>query len=218
MHFLKTILAKYTAFFLGAMKALGMWGPFAIAAVDASFFGLPLDPVVAAYVWSDRAHFWIYPLTASLGSALGSLILYYVGRKGGEVALRKRISRQRMEQLRDRFEKQEFFALMIPAMAPPPFPFKLFILSAGVFDMKVRDFLAAIFVGRMVRFSILTVLVLKFGPSIVETVKELFRQHRELTLVAIAVVLLVCLLVYRLMRRPVREMVHEAAPADPSRK
>lgn len=212
---MKTILAKYTGFFLGAMKVLGMWGPFTIAAVDAAAFGLPLDPVVAAYVWTDRAHFWIYPLTASIGSALGSLVMYYVGRKGGEMALRKRISRQRMEQLRNRFEKQEFFALMIPAMAPPPFPFKLFVLSAGVFDMKVRDFLAAIFVGRMLRFSILTVLVLKFGPSIVETAKELFREHRELTLVAIAALLLVCLLIYRLMRRPVREMMHETAPADP---
>jgi membrane protein YqaA with SNARE-associated domain len=212
---LKTILAKYTAFFLGAMKALGMWGPFTIAAVDAAAFGLPLDPVVAAYVWSDRAHFWLYPLSASLGSALGSLILYYIGRKGGEVALRKRISRERMEALRNRFEKQEFFALMIPSMAPPPFPFKLFVLSAGVFDMKVRDFLAAIFLGRMVRFTILTVLVLKFGPSIVETAKQLFREHRELTLLAIAALLLVGLLIYRLMRRPVREMVHEAAPADP---
>ena len=212
---MKTILAKYTGFFLGAMKVLGMWGPFTIAAVDAAAFGLPLDPVVAAYVWSDRAHFWLYPITASLGSALGSLIIYYIGRKGGEVALRKRISRQRMEALRNRFEKQEFFALMIPAMAPPPFPFKLFVLSAGVFDMKVRDFLAAIFLGRMVRFTILSVLVLKFGPSIVETVKELFREHRELTLVAIAALLLVCLLIYRLMRRPVREMVHQTAPAAP---
>ena len=215
MHFLKTILAKYTAFFLGAMKVLGMWGPFTIAAVDAAAFGLPLDPVVAAYVWSDRAHFWLYPLSASLGSALGSLIIYFIGRKGGEMALRKRVSRQRMEALRNRFEKQEFFALMIPAMAPPPFPFKLFVLSAGVFDMKVRDFLAAIFLGRMLRFTVLSVLVLKFGPSIVETVKELFREHRELTLVAIAVLLLVCLLIYRLMRRPVREMVHPTAPADP---
>ena len=215
MHFLKIILVKYTAFFLGAMKVLGMWGPFVIAGVDAAAFGLPLDAVVAAYVWSDRAHFWLYPLTASIGSALGSLIIYYIGRKGGEVALRKRVSRERMEAMRNRFEKQEFFALMIPAMMPPGFPFKLFVLSAGVFDMKVRDFLAAIFVGRMLRFSILTLLVLKFGPSIVETVKELFREHRELTLVAVAALLLVCLLIYRLMRRPVREMVHETAPADP---
>jgi len=215
LHFLKIILAKYTAFFLGAMKVLGIWGPFVIAGVDAALLGLPLDPVVAAYVWSDRAHFWLYPITASLGSALGSLIIYYIGRKGGEVALRKRISHERMEALRNRFEKQEFFALMIPAMAPPPFPFKLFVLSAGVFDMKLRDFLAAIFLGRMVRFGVLSLLVLEFGPSIVETVKELFREHRELALVSLAVFLLVCLLIYRLMRRPVREMVHEAAPADP---
>ena len=48
----------------------------AIAAVDASFFGLPLDPVVAGYVWSDRHRFWIYPIMAAAGSALGSLILF----------------------------------------------------------------------------------------------------------------------------------------------
>ncbi len=210
MHVIKTILAKYTGFFLGLMKALGMWGPFTIAAVDASFFGLPLDPVVAGYVWSDRHRFWIYPIMAAAGSALGSLILYAVGRGGGEVFLAKRISKQRLERIRERFEKQEFFALMIPSMAPPPFPFKIFVLSAGVFDMKPVDFLLAIFVGRVIRFFILAFLVLQFGPQVVSRVGELFRNHLEITLVAIAAAIAAIVIVVKLLRRPVEEIVEEA--------
>ncbi len=211
MHTLKAILAKYTGFFLGIMKALGMWGPFVIAAVDASFFGLPLDPVVGGYVWSDREHFWLYPVTAAVGSALGSLILYGVGRGGGEVFLAKRMSRERLEKIRDRFEKQEFFALMIPAMAPPPFPFKLFVLSAGVFDMKPLDFLLAIFVGRLLRFFLLAGLVLEFGPEIVGHASALFRQHPELTVAAIVVTILVIVVAVKLLKRPAQEMAKEAA-------
>src|SRR5438874_9077491 len=96
--------------------------------------------------------FLMYPAMAAVGSAIGSLIIYEIGRKGGEVLLQKRISVARFERIRDRFEKQEFFALMIPSMLPPPTPFKLFILSAGVFHMTVRDFLLAIITGRFVRF------------------------------------------------------------------
>ena len=71
------------------------------------------------------------------GSAIGSLLPYYLGRAGGELFLLKRINRKRYEQLRDRFEKQEFLAIMIPAMMPPPMPVKLFEFAAGVFEMKV---------------------------------------------------------------------------------
>lgn len=209
LHVIKTILAKYTSFFLGLMKALGMWGPFTIAAVDASFFGLPLDPVVAGYVWSDHHRFWIYPIMAAAGSALGSLILYAVGRGGGEVFLAKRMSKQRLEKIRDRFEKQEFLALMIPSMAPPPFPFKLFILSAGVFDMKPVDFLLAIFVGRLIRFFTLAFLVLEFGPEVVSRASELFRNHLGWTLAAIAGVVIVAAVIVLLMRRPAEEIIHE---------
>ncbi|MGC2322232.1 MAG: VTT domain-containing protein, partial [Terriglobales bacterium] len=163
MSFLKHILSRYTIFVWGLLKPLGIWGAFGIAAVDAAFLGLPLDPVIAGYVYNDRSRFLVYALMASVGSALGSLIIYGIGYEGGELLLRKRLSPQRFERIRAAFQKREFWALMLPSMLPPPSPFKLFVLSAGVFEMHFTQFLLAIFSGRMVRFLVLSLLTVVFG-------------------------------------------------------
>lgn len=188
---MKSFLSRYTLFVWGALKPLGAWGVFAIAGIDASFFGMPLDPVVGSYVYMNPHRFWLYVLMAAAGSALGSIFLYVLGYKGGEVLLEKRIGRQRLEQIRNRFAKQEFFALMIPAMMPPPFPFKLFLLAAAVFEMKFGLFLLAIFLGRVARFMILSLLVIEFGPSVVGLVGNLLRQHLNVTLGVLAAVVAV---------------------------
>ena len=197
-----------------------------VAAMDSAAFLVPLDPTVAAFIFKTLESLqakgvapnslnWIfslyilYPVMASLGSALGSLVLYEVGRKGGELLLRKRVSKQRFEDIRDRFEKQEFIALMIPSMLPPPWPFKLFVISAGVFHMKVRDFVIAIFVGRLIRFLILATLTVRFGPQIVHTVKTLFREHTSVAIVVIVGALLLIYVIFRLLRKPVEELAHE---------
>ena len=106
----------------------------------------------------------IYIAMASLGSALGSIPLYVIGYLGGEKVLRKRISEERFLKIHRSFERHEFWALMFPGMLPPPTPFKIFVLGAAVFEMRFRDFLVAIFLGRFVRFLVLSVLVLWFGP------------------------------------------------------
>ncbi|HVP43305.1 MAG TPA: VTT domain-containing protein [Terriglobales bacterium] len=214
MHWLKHFLSRYTAWVWGVLKPLGAWGVFGIAFVDAAFMGIPMDPVVAGYVYSDQAHFWMYILMASAGSALGSLPLYVIGYKGGELLLAKRISKDRMEKMRDRFEKQEFFALMIPSMLPPPTPFKLFVLSAGVFEMHVTAFLGAIFLGRVLRFGILSALVLAFGPHVVSLVGRMAREHLPVTIaIGVAAIVLIYVL-YRLLRAPVVEMEHELEQAE----
>ncbi|MGP0020024.1 MAG: VTT domain-containing protein [Candidatus Sulfotelmatobacter sp.] len=161
------ILARYTAWILGLMKVLGIWGPFVIAFADSALLGMPVDFVVARYVYEDHARLLIYVAMASLGSALGSIPLYIVGYLGGEKVLRKRISEQRFLKIHRSFEQHEFWALMFPGMLPPPTPFKIFVLGAAVFEMRFRDFLVAIFLGRFVRFLVLSALVLWFGPQIV---------------------------------------------------
>jgi len=128
--------------------------------------------------------------------------------------LAKRISKQRMQKMRDRFEKQEFFALMIPSMLPPPTPFKLFVLSAGVFEMHVTAFLAAIFLGRTLRFGILSALVLTFGPHVVNIVGRLVREHLPVTLGVIVAATLAGYLLYRLLRGPVVELEQELERAE----
>ncbi|HWC15572.1 MAG TPA: hypothetical protein VG498_01085, partial [Terriglobales bacterium] len=85
------------------------------------------------------------------------------------------------------------FAMMVPAMLPPPTPFKLFLLSAGVFEMRVHLFLLAIFAGRVIRFLILGFLVVKFGPGIVSLLTAVMARHLAWVFVAFAVLLAVVL-------------------------
>ena len=197
---LKTIghfLARYTAWIWALLKPLGMWGVFAIAGVDSALLGMPVDAIVATYVFQDRKRLLLYVAMASLGSALGSIPLYVIGYLGGEKVLRKRISEKRFLEIHRSFERHEFWALMFPGMLPPPMPFKIFVLGAAVFEMRFTDFLAAIFAGRFVRFLILSLLTLYFGPQIVGIAAEVFRRH----FIWVVVVALVGVLVWMLLRR-----------------
>jgi membrane protein YqaA with SNARE-associated domain len=201
LHSIKTFLAKYSAFLWALLQPLGAWGVFAIAAVDAALLGLPLDPVVGGYVYKHPQLFWLYTLMAAAGSALGCIVLYGIGYLGGEAVLEKRMSKQKFAKIRASFERHEFLALMLPAMLPPPTPFKLFVLSAAVFEMNFWHFLLAIFLGRVARFLILSALVLAFGPQAVGLASTLMREHPMLTLAGIAAAVLVGALIWWLRRR-----------------
>jgi membrane protein YqaA with SNARE-associated domain len=176
------ILARYTAWILGLMKLLGVWGVFVIAFADSALLGMPLDFIVGTYVYQDPKRMLIYIAMASLGSALGSVPLYIVGYLGGEKVLRKQISEERFLKIHRSFERHEFWALMFPGMLPPPMPFKAFVLGAAVFEMKFRDFLVAIFAGRFVRFLVLSGLVLWFGPQIIGHLGGVVKEHWILAL------------------------------------
>ena len=171
------ILARYTAWIWGLLAPLGIWGVFVIAFADSALLGMPVDAVVAAYVYRDPRRFLLYVILASAGSAVGSIPLYILGYLGGEKVLRKRISEERFWKIHHSFEQHEFWALMFPGMLPPPMPFKIFVLGAAVFEMSFRDFLAAVFAGRFVRFFVLSVLTLWLGPQVVQLTGGLFRRH-----------------------------------------
>ena len=135
------LFAKYEIWLLAFLKPFGFWGAGALAFIDAGAFPVPMDLILATYVWADKKHFYLYVIASAAGSALGGLVFFLLGRAGGELFLMKRIDRARYEQLRDRFEKQEFLAMMIPSILPPPTPWKLFVIAAGVFEMKLSTFL-----------------------------------------------------------------------------
>jgi len=201
LHTIKHILARYTHFIWSVLEPLGAWGILAVAFMDSAAIGIPLDPVVAGYVYAHPAKIWLYVLMAASGSALGSLIPYGIGRAGGELLLLKHVDRQRFERLRDRFENQEFFAMMVPAMLPPPTPFKLFLLAAGVFEMRPVLFMLSIFAGRVVRFLILGFLVVRFGPGIVNLVTAIMARH--LVWVLVGFLALIAFFIYEFkFRRP----------------
>jgi membrane protein YqaA with SNARE-associated domain len=179
---------------------LGPWGMLAFAAVDGSFLGMPLDPIFVGYVYHDRSRFLMYVLLGSAGSALGSIVLYVIGYTGGEVLLRKRLSPERFEEIHESFDRHEFWALMFPAMLPPPAPFKIFVLAAAAFEMNFGHFLLAIFAGRFVRFLIEALLTLWFGPQIVTLAGNLFAHHFVAILVGVGA-LVVAWLIWRRAKR-----------------
>jgi membrane protein YqaA with SNARE-associated domain len=184
----KLLFVRYSEFIWDAVQPLGSWAVFAVAGIDSAFFGFPLDPLVAGYIYRDHARFLLYSAMAAGGSAIGSLVLYAIGYKGGEVLLLKRIPPAKFAGIRRSFDRHEFWALMFPSMMPPPFPFKLFVLAASVFEMNLGHFLLAIFAGRLVRFLILSVLVLTFGQQAVALSAALIERHWLFLLLALPAV------------------------------
>ena len=191
MKRLAELSTKYRVLLLGFLKPLGFWGVGAVAVLDSSSIPVPMDLIVAGYAWSDPHRFYLYVLMAAIGSAIGGLVPYWLGRAGGEIFLMKRIDRTRYEKMRDRFERQEFLALMIPSMMPPPTPWKLFVFAAGVFEMKVASFMLAVLAGRVVRFTVISLLTIRYGPQIVHDLTILMQQHMLAMLVALGVILVV---------------------------
>jgi membrane protein YqaA with SNARE-associated domain len=172
---------KLVALFLANFLAkFGIWGVGAAALLDSSTIPIPMDLILAGYVWADKTNFWLYCLMAAMGSAIGGLLPYGLGRAGGELFLLKHVNRKHYERIRARFERQEFLAMMIPSMLPPPTPWKACVFAAGVFEMRVLPFMLAVFTGRMIRWLVLSALVLKLGPGVVQVV-----HHHGLTLLAI---------------------------------
>jgi membrane protein YqaA with SNARE-associated domain len=193
------LLHKLNAMMLAALMPFGAWGIGALAVIDSAAIPVPIDAMLIDFVAHDHKRFLLYCFMAALGSAIGSLLPYYLGRAGGELFLLKRINRQRYEQMRDRFEKQEFLAIMVPAMMPPPMPVKLFEFAAGVFEMKPLWFFSAILVGKFVRFLIWAIITITYGPKILHTIVVTLHEHLGYVMGA-AGILVVILVVYVLRK------------------
>jgi membrane protein YqaA with SNARE-associated domain len=166
----------------------GPWAILIVATLDAAAFGIPMDPLVAYYVHRDPDRFFLYTVLAAAGSAIGSLVPYIIGYKGGEALLIKRIGEAKFRRIHGLSEKYGDLALIVPAMLPPPTPFKLFVFSAGVAEMSWPHFMLAIFTGRVARFFILSALTIQFGPQIVDLTTRLVSLHLPLTLGVLAAV------------------------------
>ena len=190
MNKLKHFIHAYSDWIKHVLVPLGPWGMLLLAAVDGSFLGMPLDAIFVYYVYTDRSRFLLYVLLGAAGSTLGSIVIYIIGYTGGEVLLRKRLSPARFEKIHESFDRHEFWALMFPAMLPPPAPFKIFVLAAAAFEMNFAHFLLAIFAGRFLRFLIEALLTLWFGPQIVTLTVSLFAHHFVAILLALVVVLI----------------------------
>ena len=203
---LKILFQKYQAYLQGLLLPFGPWGVFAIALIDAAAFGVPMDPVMAVFVHNDPRRSLLYIVMGAGGSAIGSLVPYLLGYKGGEAFVVKRVGKARFDRVHGLSEKYGDLALIIPGVMPPGFPFKLFVFSAGVAEMNWVHFLLAVFTGRVLRFCVLAGLTIKFGPEVVQLAQNLVKQHTSL-LIGIVIVLVLGVVVWKRVRRKRNDVV-----------
>ncbi len=172
----------------GKLIGFGATGLFAIALLDSAFVPLPGGPDAAMIILSAAAPAWmpLYALAATIGSTIGCAVLYLIARRAGASIL-KRVSAERRDRIENLLGRYDMLAVMVPAILPPPFPFKPFVLCAGVFKLKLWRFVVAIFTGRAARFLIEGWLAVKFGDE----AYSIIRQHGLKVLIGVAAVLLV---------------------------
>ena len=182
---MKALITKWIHYIAAVLGPLGVWGVMGFAFIDAAMFGMPIDAVVCGYSYAKPSHLLLYSLGAAVGSALGSLVVYAIGYKGGEVMLKKRMGEDRFNRITGSFEKREFLLLTVISVLPPPTPFKLFVLASGMVEMRPWRFLAAISLGRFVRFTIESILVVRYGPHVIALLAEVLRHHLTAAIVAI---------------------------------
>lgn len=106
----------------------------------------------------------LYALIATVGSALGCLVLYYVSRRAGKRAL-SRFSPAKQERVKDLIDRYDVLSVLVASLLPPPFPFKLFVISAGVFRFSITRFMIAIMIGRGFRFLLEGYLAIRYGAQ-----------------------------------------------------
>jgi membrane protein YqaA with SNARE-associated domain len=120
-------------------------------------------------IWLAARHrepWFYYALMATLGAVIGGYITYSLARKGGKQAMELKLSKKRATQVTEAFERWGFFAVAIPALLPPPFPFVPFLLAAGAMQYSPKKFLAALALGRGIRYFVAAALGFVYGRHI----------------------------------------------------
>ncbi len=155
------------------LVGFGALGIFGIALMDAAFIPMPGGPDVVVITLSVAAPAMmpLYVLAAMAGSTLGSLILYFIARKGGQAALRK-FSAEKRAKVQKALDEYDIWALLVAAVMPPPFPFKIFVLSAGAFRVQLWRFVLAMVLGRGFRFVLEGWLAVRYGEQATEILKQ----------------------------------------------
>jgi membrane protein YqaA with SNARE-associated domain len=181
-----------------SLIGFGALGIFLIALMDAAFIPMPGGPDVVVITLSiaTPALMPLYVLAAMAGSTIGSLILYFIVLKGGQAALRK-FSAEKRAKVQKALDEYDIWALLVAAVMPPPFPFKLFVLSAGAFRMKLWRFVLAMILGRGFRFVLEGILAVRYG----EQATEILKQHSVKIGLGIAAAILLAFLVKMLLNR-----------------
>jgi membrane protein YqaA with SNARE-associated domain len=165
-----------------------------IGALDSSLLSLPEinDYLVVGRCFKDHTAVFYLPLFAATGSVIGCSLLYTIVRRGGQAVLRKRFNLQSIKRVEHAYERFGFLAIGIPAILPPPLPFKIFVATAGALEYPRWKFLLTVMIARALRYYVEGILAVYYGRRVL-----LFMKDNGLVIISIvATVLLIVGVVY----------------------
>ena len=177
----------------------GAFGLFAVALLDSTFVPLPSSADALMLLLSTTNPSWmlLYAFMATSGSALGCWILYLISRRAGARAL-NRFSEAKQQRVKNWIEKYDAFAVLVATLLPPPFPFKLFVVSAGVFRFSLLRFMLAIIVGRAFRFLLEGYFAVRYGAQ----AKEILAKYYPFIGLGFAVLIILYLVLRQKLKKP----------------
>jgi len=211
---LKSVLHPVTKYLTRLSEYLityGAFGLFAVALLDSTFVPLPSSADALMLLLSTTNPSWmlLYAFMATAGSALGCWILYLISRRAGARAL-NRFSEAKQQRVKNWIEKYDAFSVLVATLLPPPFPFKLFVITAGVFRFSLLRFMLAIIVGRAFRFLLEGYFAVRYGAQ----AKEILAKYYPFIGLGLAVAIILFLVVKRFVKRGSEDMSRKGAKAQ----
>ena len=160
-------MRRFAAWIQAFALGLGAPGLFIVAFLDSSFLSLPEinDILLIWMVTEHKARMPVYALASTLGSIAGCVVLYYIGLKGGDALIRRRFHADRVDRALGVIQRNGVLAVLIPSLLPPPAPFKIFVLLAGVAGIPISRFVLAIGIGRGIRYFGEGLLAIRYGDQ-----------------------------------------------------
>ncbi|MCP9496298.1 MAG: hypothetical protein MSG64_17790 [Pyrinomonadaceae bacterium MAG19_C2-C3] len=174
------------------LRGLGFFAPFLTEALDSSFFYIPLGTellligLISAH--HDSLMWLIYPVMAAAGTTVGVSLLDLVTRWGGEEGLERFVKPERVEWLKSKLEGRVGWVLLIASMLPPPVPFRATVMTASALQSPRSQMLPAIFGGRLVRYSVESVLIYYFGRRLLAFLNSDVIDYIVYAMIAVAIV------------------------------
>jgi membrane protein YqaA with SNARE-associated domain len=182
-------MSRLLAWLQSAGEALGGPGLFIIAFLDSSFLSFPnvVDLLIIADVVRHESRWIYYALMPTLGSIAGCYVLYEFARRGGNRFLRRRVDVRHIDRAMAMFQKYGLLGVLVPSILPPPVPFKVFVLAAGLAKVRRGEFLVAVAIGRGIRYFGEALLALYYGDRAAEYLTEHSREASVVLALAVLV-------------------------------
>jgi membrane protein YqaA with SNARE-associated domain len=173
-HWFNHLAKRLQAFIIGVPLFVAAPTMILIGALDSSLLSLPEinDYLVVMRCYNDPKSVFLFPLFAALGSVIGCVALYEIMRRGGQAVLHRKFSQNNIDRVERAYARFGFLAVAVPALLPPPMPFKVFVASAGALEYPRWRFVITVMIARSLRYFVEGVLAIYYGEQVIWFLKE----------------------------------------------